>query len=186
PAPPLSCSCGWHPCPSTCHEHPLQTFSGTASGSFVAPDHEYPSYLELRLTATDAGGLTNTQVLRLDPQTVAPPFGSSPAGLSLAVGSTSQVAPFTRTAIRGSTLSVSAPSPQATGGTAYEFASWSDGGAQTHNIVANAPATYSATYRVRTGGPAITQVSARPGQRRVTITWTTGGASDIQSRSVVR
>ena len=29
-----------------------------ASGSFVAPDHEYPSYLELRLTATDSGGLS--------------------------------------------------------------------------------------------------------------------------------
>ncbi len=45
-------------CPSTCHEHPLQTFAGTASGSFVAPDHEYPSHLELRLTATDPGGLS--------------------------------------------------------------------------------------------------------------------------------
>ena len=47
-------------CPSTCHEHPLQTYAGTASGSFVAPDHEYPSHLDLRLTATDSGGLTNT------------------------------------------------------------------------------------------------------------------------------
>ena len=180
PASALTWSLVLQHCPSTCHEHPLQTFSGTASGSFVAPDHEYPSYLELRLTATDAGGLTNTQNLRLDPQTVDLTFGSSPAGLSLAVGSTSQVAPFTRTAIRGSTLSVSAPSPQATGGTAYEFASWSDGGAQTHNIVANASATYTATYRVRTGGPAITQVSARPNQRRVTITWTTDVPADSQ------
>jgi glucose/arabinose dehydrogenase len=180
PASALTWSLVLQHCPSTCHEHPLQTFSGTASGSFVAPDHEYPSYLELRLTATDAGGLTNTQNLRLDPQTVDLTFGSSPAGLSLAVGSTSQVAPFTRTAIRGSTLSVSAPSPQATGGTAYEFASWSDGGAQTHNIVANASATYTATYRVRTGGPTITQVSARPNQRRVTITWTTDVPADSQ------
>ena len=119
-------------CPSTCHEHPLQTFSGTASGSFVAPDHEYPSHLELRLTATDPGGLSNTTSRQLDPQTVDLTFASSPAGLTLAVGSTSQPAPFTRTAIVGSTLSVSAPSPQASGGTAYEFVSWSDGGAQTH------------------------------------------------------
>ena len=35
-------------CPSNCHEHTLQTFSGVASGTFIAPDHEYPSYLELR------------------------------------------------------------------------------------------------------------------------------------------
>ena len=67
-------------CPSTCHEHPLQTFAGTASGSFVAPDHEYPSHLDLRLTATDSGGLTNTTSVRLDPQTVDLTFGSTPAG----------------------------------------------------------------------------------------------------------
>ena len=67
-------------CPSTCHEHPLQTFSGTASGSFVAPDHEYPSHLELRLTATDPGGLSNTTSRPLDPQTVDLTFGSSLRG----------------------------------------------------------------------------------------------------------
>jgi PKD repeat protein len=130
--------------------------TGVASGSFVAPDHEYPSHLELRLTATDSGGLTHTTNRQLDPQTVDLSFGSNPAGLTLAVGSTSQPAPFIRSAIMGSTLSVSAPSPQATGGTAYEFVSWLDGGAQTHSIVANA------TYRVRLGGPAISQVAARP------------------------
>ncbi len=167
-------------CPSTCHEHPLQTFSGTASGSFVAPDHEYPSHLELRLTATDPGGLSNTTSRRLDPQTVELTFGSSPAGLTLAVGSTSQPTPFTRTAIVGSTLSVSAPSPQAIGGTAYEFVSWSDGGAQTHNLVANASGSYVATYRVRPGGPVISQVVARPGPGRVTITWTTDVPADSQ------
>jgi glucose/arabinose dehydrogenase/PKD repeat protein len=167
-------------CPSTCHEHPLQTFAGVASGSFVAPDHEYPSYLELRLTATDPGGLSHTTSVRLDPQTIQLTFGSSPTGLTLAVGSTSQPAPFTRTVIMGSTLSVSAPSPQASGGTAYEFSSWSDGGAQTHNIVASTSTSYVATYRVRVGGPVISQVVARPGPGRVTITWTTDVPADGQ------
>jgi PKD repeat protein len=180
PASALTWSLVLQHCPSTCHEHPLQTFTGTASGSFVAPDHEYPSHLELRLTATDAGGLTNTESVQLDPQTVDLTFGSSPSGLTLAVGSTSQATPFTRTAIVGSTLSVSAPSPQASGGTVYEYASWSDGGAQTHAIVANAQATYTATYQVRTGGPVITQVNARPGPGRVTITWTTDVPADSQ------
>jgi PKD repeat protein len=31
--------------PSSCHTHLIQTFDGVASGSFGAPDHEYPSYL---------------------------------------------------------------------------------------------------------------------------------------------
>ena len=169
-----------HHCPSTCHEHPLQTWSGTASGSFVAPDHEHPSHLELRLTATDAGGLTNTASLRLDPQTVDLSFQSTPTGLTLAVGSTSQLTPFTRTAILGSTLSISAPSPQASGGTTYEFVGWSDGGAQTHNIVANAAESYVATYQERVAGPVISQVAARPGPGRATITWKTDIPADSQ------
>ena len=36
-------------CPDSCHEHSVQTFDGVASGSFPAPDHEYPSYLRLVL-----------------------------------------------------------------------------------------------------------------------------------------
>src|SRR5687768_11169657 len=145
------------------HEHPIQQFAGVASGSFVAPDHEYPSHLELRLTATDPGGLSHSTSVRLDPQTIQLTFGSSPTGLTLAAGSTSQPTPFTRTAIAGSTLSVSAPSPQASAGAAYEFSNWSDGGAQTHNVVATASTSYVATYRVRVGGPVISQMIARPG-----------------------
>ena len=38
----------------------------------------------------------------------------------------------TRRAIRGSELSISAPPPQASSNTAYEFVSWSDGGPQAH------------------------------------------------------
>jgi glucose/arabinose dehydrogenase len=167
-------------CPSTCHEHPLQTWSGAASGSFVAPDHEYPSYLDLRLTATDSGSSSSTTSVRLDPQTVNLTFATAPSGLTLAVGSSSQPAPFTRTAIVGSTLSVSAPSPQATGGTAYDFLGWSDGGAQTHNIVVDASASYLASYQARAGGPVISQLTARPGPGRVTITWTTDVPADSQ------
>src|SRR5262249_17656795 len=57
----LSWSLILHHCPSNCHTHPVQDFIGVASGSFAAPDHDYPSYLELRLTATDSGGLTDTK-----------------------------------------------------------------------------------------------------------------------------
>ena len=66
-------------CPSTCHQHPLQTYPGVADGSFVAPDHEYPAHLELRLSATDSSGLTATTSLRLDPQTVVARLREPPA-----------------------------------------------------------------------------------------------------------
>ena len=52
----------------SCHTHPLQSFTGVASGSFAAPDHEYPSYLEIELTARDANGLIGTATRRLDPR----------------------------------------------------------------------------------------------------------------------
>ena len=134
-------------CPSNCHTHPIQTWSGAASGSFSTPDHEYPSYLDLRLTATDEGGLTDTETLRLDPRTVLLSFQSSPSGLQLTVGSSSSTTPFPREVIEGSSNSISAPSPQTLNGTSYGWVSWSDGGAQIHNVVANAAATYTASYQ---------------------------------------
>ena len=148
----LTWSLVMHHCPaSACHEHPVRDFAGVAQGSFVAPDHEYPAYLELRLVATDSGGLTATKSVRLDPRTVVLSFRTNPTGLKLAVGSTQATAPFSRTVIVGSNNSVSAISPQTLGGKPYRFRSWSDGGAQTHNIVAPATAaTYTATYK-RTG-----------------------------------
>jgi glucose/arabinose dehydrogenase len=139
-----------HHCDSSgdCHNHGIQDFSGVADGAFVAPDHEYPSYLELRLTATDSGGLTSTSSVRLDPKTVQLRFASRPTGARLAVGSTGRRAPFTRTVILGSSNSVSAPSRFVSEGQDYRFHHWSDGGARTHNIVAPATdTTYRATFR---------------------------------------
>jgi glucose/arabinose dehydrogenase len=131
----------------TCHEHVVRDWAGVASGSFPAPDHEYPSYLELVLTATDAGGLTSTARVRLDPKTVSLTFATSPPGLQVAVGSEVATTPFTRTVIQRSANSVSAVTPQAVGGVTYTFAGWSDGGAQTHVITAPTTATtYTATY----------------------------------------
>jgi PKD repeat protein/glucose/arabinose dehydrogenase len=135
-----------HHCPSTCHTHLMQEFDGTFSGSFTAPDHEYPSYLELTLTATDSGGLTNTKSVRLDPKTVVLTFQTSPGGLLLVVDGASSKAPITRTVIVGSKHTISATSPQSKGSKTYVFMSWSDGGGQTHDIVAPATAT---TYTAR-------------------------------------
>jgi glucose/arabinose dehydrogenase len=150
PASALSWSLVQHHCDSaqSCHQHPVQDYEGVASGSFVAPDHEYPSWLELTLTATDPGGLSDTDTVRLDPQTVGLTFQTNPAGLQLTVGAAGGPAPFTRTVIVGSTNSVSAPSPQTLGGQSYTFQSWSDGGAASHNLTAPATATtYTATYQ---------------------------------------
>ncbi len=137
---------------SDCHSHPIQSYPGVAEGTFTAPDHEYPSYLELRLTVTDSAGLTDTATLRLDPRTVDLTFRSEPPGLTLGAGQQSSVAPFTQTVIVGSRNSLAAPTPQTQNSSLLGFASWSDGGAATHDVIAPATATtYTATYKPESG-----------------------------------
>jgi len=137
------------PTGQTCHIHQLQTYTGVAGGSFFAPDHDYPSYLEIDLSATDSDGVTTTTSVTLQPQTVDVSIASNPSGLQIVFGPTTQATPYTTTVIRGSVHSLSAPTTQTLGGTTYSFSSWSDGGAATHNITASAAGTYTATY---TGG----------------------------------
>src|SRR5262249_28841772 len=81
PAAALTWSVIMHHCvsPSDCHTHLIQTFNGVSSGTFTAPDHQYPCWLEFQLTATDSGGLTATASLRLDPRTVLLTFRTSPS-----------------------------------------------------------------------------------------------------------
>ncbi|HEY8237996.1 MAG TPA: PQQ-dependent sugar dehydrogenase, partial [Candidatus Limnocylindrales bacterium] len=132
-----------------CHTHAITSWQDTAGATFSAPDHEYPSYLELKATVTDSSGATVSVTRRIDPKTVALTFLTSPAGLTVTVGGTSpQAAPFTRTMIVGSDNTVAVESPQLTGGgTSYTFASWSDGGGLSHSITAPATATsYTANF----------------------------------------
>ncbi len=140
--------------PTECHEHVVQEFDGQASGSFDAPDHEYPAFLDLELTATDSRGLAVSTTVRLEPETTDVTMTSDPPGLQLGVGLTTQVTPFTHTAIVGSTQSITAPSPQSLSGTPYEFVSWSDGGARTHDAVVNGPTTFSATFHAASASTA--------------------------------
>jgi glucose/arabinose dehydrogenase len=146
PASRLDWSVIMHHCPSNCHTHPVQDFNGVANGSFAGPDHGYPSYLELRLTATDSAGLTDVETVRLDPKTVDLSLRSVPTGLTLAVDTATGTTPFTRTVITKAAITLGAPAMQTLGGTTYTFRSWSDGGAATHTITANTAATYTATY----------------------------------------
>ena len=148
----LSWSLILHHCftPIDCHTHLIQTVNGVASGSFTAPDHAYPCWLELQLTATDSGGLTSTTSVRLDPKTVVLTFRTNPGGLvlNLDLNDTAQPTPVSATVIVNSANSVSAPLQQSFNKSTYIFKSWSDGGPPSHPIIAPAVnTTYTATYR---------------------------------------
>lgn len=136
-----------HHCDGDCHQHVVETLEGVTEGSFVAPDHEYPSHLELSLTVTDSAGLQASASVVLMPQTVTLTFETDPPALTLAVGATAGAAPLEREVIVGSSNSVSAPSPQALGGVVWKLEGWSDGGEPSHQVVApDAPLTLAATF----------------------------------------
>ncbi len=61
------------------------------------------------------------------------------------VGGTTVTTPYVATVIAGSAVTVSAVSPQTVGGTLYQFASWSDGGAQSHTVATGTSQTYTVT-----------------------------------------
>ncbi|GAA5124216.1 PQQ-dependent sugar dehydrogenase [Haloechinothrix salitolerans] len=127
----------------SCHSHAVQLFRSTASGSFSAPDHDYPSYLELTLIATDSDGNSSSETVRLDPETVWLDFDTEPSGLDLNVGDTERT-PFSRRVIVGSRNTIAAPNPQEPD---YWFTEWSDGGKRGHDVFAPASrTTYTATY----------------------------------------
>lgn len=148
-----------HHCPTidNCHQHQLTSFPGVASGSFPAPDHEYPAYLELRLTATDQTGAVTTASKRLDPRVSTLTIETNPSGLTASVSGKSGPAPFTLQGIQGSRLSLSAAQTQVAGADTYEFQNWAHGGPRVQDIfVGTTDTTYRANFaRVSGGDPSL-------------------------------
>ena len=113
------------------------------TGSIVALDHGDNTWLELCLTVTDNGGLSDTKCIALLPNAVAITFKTKPGGLQLIYDGTSRVTPFTIMVPVNTVREIIAPLTQGN----KTFKSWSDGGAATHSIaVGTQPATYTATY----------------------------------------
>ena len=117
-----------------CHTHNIGTIEGVASGDFFAPEHEYPSFIEVNLTATSASGLSATQSLELFPDTALLTLEGTPSGIEAGFNGKSVPTPSDHEVIVGSINTLSAPSTQTVGGFGYNFVSWSDGGAQTHDL----------------------------------------------------
>ena len=135
--------------PNECHDHAIQSFNGVYSGFITAPDHEYPSRIEFRLTAADpaAPALKRTASVIIEPRTSTWTFTSNPSGLQLVAYGAAAATPFTRTVIVNAQSTISAPTPQQIGTAGFEFASWSDAGAQTHTVTASStPQTFHANY----------------------------------------
>jgi glucose/arabinose dehydrogenase/PKD repeat protein len=125
------------------------------------------TYLEVRLTATDSQGLSSTITRALRPQLVNLGFETVPADLRVLVNG--QTAPSRLTSWAGWRIELGAPNQTDAFGLGEVFVSWSDGGAQSHEITTpSADATYTATftrYYARPRGAAYAHVSLVPAYR---------------------
>lgn len=132
--------------PSNCHAHPLQDFPGVLSATLVAPEHDYPSYIEITLTASDKRGLSTSKTIKLAARRFTVRFDSAPSGIPLSAGLVSGATPFEVPSVEGSQLVISAPQTAQLNGRTYTWQSWSDGGASTHTILAKGTSSYVAKY----------------------------------------
>jgi glucose/arabinose dehydrogenase/PKD repeat protein len=129
------------------HFHPW--FNGTGNNrTFAAPAPEDQgavnnSWLEVRLTVTDSGGLATTVVRTVLPKKVSLTFKTNPTGKKVIVNGTTYTAPKTITSWQGWQFPISANDQGQ-----FKWKSWSDGGARTHIITTPAVAkTYTATFQ---------------------------------------
>ncbi|MBO3746602.1 PQQ-dependent sugar dehydrogenase [Streptosporangiaceae bacterium NEAU-GS5] len=131
------------------HIHPfLGPINGVTHGTFTIPrvaDNIDTTWYEIKLTVTDAGGLSHTSSVAIKPNLVTLTFTSNPLGPTYTVDGL----PFTGTkveqAVVGVERTLSSPTTQFYNGAQFAFDNWSDGGEQTHVI--RTPATPT-TYQV--------------------------------------
>ncbi len=117
----------------TTHSHPhVPATSGITSGSFTIADRGETSanvFYRVILTVRDSSGLTHTSSVDVLPLTSVVRIESNLSNAQLTLDGAPITAPYTFTGVEGIIRSLGAVSPQTSGSTTYDFASWSDGGA---------------------------------------------------------
>ena len=158
------------------HVHPGVPQTGVKSGTFTIPTsgHDFSGNTRYRvtLTVTDSTGLSDTKVVTVWPTKVNLTFDTVPTGLTLYIDGIARTTPFVYDTLVGFSHDVEARN-QSVGATNYTFASWSDGGAQQHSLVAPETAhSYTATYTASSPPvvPAFVQIrSATPQTPQSTV-----------------
>ena len=115
---------------------PDRGLPGHGRGSFTAPDHAEPGQIEVRLTATDSDGETETKTAALAPRTVDVSLAATPAGAAVTLDG--EAVTRARHAAGGGRLDqhARAPASQAIGNTTYRFSSWRDGQPRSRSFTA--------------------------------------------------
>ena len=139
------------------HAHPfIAATTGVRSGSFTIPTTGETSanvWYRIFLTVRDSAGVQHTSQRDILPRTSRITLATNPAGRQLKLDGQPVATPLSFDSVVGIVRRIEAPTPQTAGATTYEFVSWSDGRAASHDISTPATATtYTATFRVATGG----------------------------------
>jgi hypothetical protein len=125
--------------------------SGITAGTFTIANRGETSanvFYRVFLTVRDSSGLTHTSSVDVRPLTSVVRLESNVAGAQLTLDGAPVTAPFEFTGVEGVIRALGAVTPQTTGGASYDFVSWSDGGAATHEIVTPTDnTTYTALFQ---------------------------------------
>lgn len=120
------------------HTHPhVPPTSGVTTGTFRIADRGETSsnvFYRVVLTVRDSAGLTHTSSVDVVPLTTVVRIEANVPNAQLTLDGTPIAAPTSFTGVEGVIRTLGVVSPQTSGGTTYEFASWSDGGEQTHEV----------------------------------------------------
>lgn len=133
------------------HTHPFRDpVSGSKTGSFDIPQRGDTSdniWYRIHLTVKDSQGLESSTYRDVFPRKTSLTVTTQPAGLGVELDGQPKIAPHTFVGVQGMIRNLNVPSPQTLNGKQYEFVSWSDNGAQSHDITTpNATTTYTATF----------------------------------------
>ena len=152
------------------HTHPdyLPPTTG-GSGSVLLDDHGDDTFLELCAKVTNSAGLSAKDCVEVRPRTTTVTIDSIPVGVSVSFQDITKITPFTVVTNVGGTRTLSAPLSSG----CLTFASWSDGGAATHNVVVGAaPQSYSANFTGSCGSGS--NLLQNPGFEGGLAGWTSG------------
>ena len=151
------------------HTHPFVPPTAGNNITFQAPAPEdlpaaATSYLEIIFTATDAQGAASTTRRDVQPRKVRLAFETVPAGLPLTINGAVVATPLSITSWENYRFPVAAATQRDATGQLWLFASWSDGGAASHQTVTPAAdGTLRATFMPATAVAAAADAYVRGG-----------------------
>jgi len=142
------------------HAHPaMPPTTGITSGSYDIPDIGEASpnvWLRLYLHVRDSEGLTHSVFRDIQPNKTIFTLATEPPGLQVMLDGQPQATPLETLRVVGLRRRLGVISPQNANGVTYEFVSWSDGGAASHEILTPAnDTTFTAVFRALTSTSAV-------------------------------